>query len=99
MTKVELPRSIQKAISRAVRECEPEKVVLYGSRARGDNHPVSDFDLAFYGVRNLGAWHEFAADMAYEPPSLFELDVVRIEAVSPELRAAIERDGKVVYQR
>jgi len=30
---------------------------------------------------------------------VFELDVVRIEAVSPELRAAIERDGKVVYER
>jgi predicted nucleotidyltransferase len=28
-----------------------EKIILFGSRARGDNRPRSDLDLAIYGPR------------------------------------------------
>ena len=29
-----------------------EKIVLFGSRARGDNQPKSDIDLAVYGCKD-----------------------------------------------
>lgn len=31
------------------RQRHAQRVVLYGSRARGDHHPESDIDIAFFG--------------------------------------------------
>ncbi|MDX2066218.1 MAG: nucleotidyltransferase domain-containing protein [Fimbriimonadaceae bacterium] len=50
---MELPRSVWKVLNRAIAAGEPQRIVLYGSRARGTARPNSDFDVAFFGVRNF----------------------------------------------
>jgi len=95
---MELPRSVWKVIDRGVRAGDPQRVLLFGSRARGDAKPLSDFDLAFEGVQNPKAWQEFRLDQIYEPVCLFPLDLVRVETAPPELRAEIERDAVEVYR-
>ena len=40
-------RDILSEIVRIGAENNVRKVVLFGSRARGDNHPGSDYDIAF----------------------------------------------------
>ncbi len=40
-----LTRGFQRFLERLVRALDPERVVLFGSRARGDYRPTSDFDL------------------------------------------------------
>ncbi|CAO1661473.1 nucleotidyltransferase domain-containing protein [Salinicola sp. LHM] len=45
-----LPESAIEAIRRVLAECPGiEKVVIYGSRAKGTFRPGSDIDLALYG--------------------------------------------------
>lgn len=72
------------------------RLVLFGSRARGDNHPRSDIDLAVYGMpeaNRASFWLE-----AEELPTLLKLDIVHI---SPGLDAKflqnIEKDGVTLY--
>jgi len=38
-------------LDRLVRALQPERVVLFGSRARGDYRPTSDFDLLIVSKR------------------------------------------------
>lgn len=95
---MEIPPSIERIVQRGIRELKPERVLLFGSRARGDARPHSDFDLAFQGVLEGLAWHQFAAEMAFDAPTLYGLDVVRYEAVPAELRASIDREGVVLYE-
>lgn len=45
MTQQEINQEIQRLVGKIVREYDPEKVVLYGSRAWGEPEDDSDIDL------------------------------------------------------
>lgn len=77
-----------------------EKVLLFGSRARGDSSPRSDYDLAVFGqlspneiilVRNA-----FQEDL----PTLHKIDVVFMQTETDEkLTANIEKEGVLIYDK
>ena len=74
------------------------RLVLYGSRARGDHRYNSDVDLAVYGMpeENEGA---FGMDCD-ELPTLLKLDIVQIrEGMNPAFLANIEKDGVTLMDR
>lgn len=73
-----------------------QRLVLYGSRARGDFHGRSDIDLAVYGMpeKQRGSF----AVAAEEMPTLLKLDIVHISAdMDPDFLANIEKDGVTLY--
>ncbi|MCD8331677.1 MAG: nucleotidyltransferase domain-containing protein [Oscillospiraceae bacterium] len=83
-------------LARLAQQYQARRLVLFGSRSRGDNHERSDIDLAVYGMpeQNRGAfWLE-----AEELPTLLKLDIVY---VSPDMNPAflheIEKDGVTLY--
>lgn len=74
------------------------RLVLYGSRARGDHRYNSDVDLAVYGMpeENEGA---FGMDCD-ELPTLLKLDIVQIrKGMNPAFLANIEKDGVTLMDR
>lgn len=73
-----------------------EKVILFGSRARGDYKERSDIDLAFLG----GNSSEFILTVDEETYTLLKFDVVDLEKpVGKELLESIEREGMVIYEK
>lgn len=73
-----------------------DKVILFGSRARGDFRRTSDIDLAVSG----GCIPRFALDVEEETSTLLKFDIVDLDAtVQPELRKSIEQEGKVLYEK
>lgn len=84
-------------IAASAREHGVRRVILFGSRARGDNVPKSDIDLAVEGCPNFEA---FEYDLQENLWSLLGVDVVNLDGfVSDELRTDILRDGKVLYEK
>ena len=72
------------------------RVVLYGSRARGDFHRTSDIDLAVQG----GNVVRFALDLEDETSTLLRYDCVDLSApIRSEMRESVERDGRVIYDQ
>lgn len=72
------------------------KVILFGSRARGDFKRTSDIDLAVQG----GDFDRFALDLDEETWTLLEYDVINLDrAMQPELRDSIQREGKIIYEK
>lgn len=72
------------------------KVLLFGSRARGDYHYTSDIDLAVTG----GNYSLFALDVEDDTSTLLKYDVVNLDgSVQEELRNAIEREGIILYEK
>ena len=75
---------------------EVQKVILFGSRARGDFHRTSDIDLAVSG----GDKARFSLDVEEETSTLLKFDVVDLDReVQPELFESIQREGKVIYEK
>ena len=73
-----------------------QRLVLYGSRARGDFHARSDVDLAVYGMpeKQRGVFSLEAEDL----PTLLKLDIVHIsENMEPAFLQNIEKDGVTLY--
>lgn len=74
------------------------KIVLFGSRARGDHSERSDIDIAVYGLP-LERQIYFTDDID-QLPTLLEFDVVYIgKSTSAELLKEIEKDGAVLYEQ
>lgn len=72
-----------------------EKVMLFGSRARGDYKERSDIDLAVRG----GDTTRFALDTEDVNTLLF-FDVVDLDGpIQQELLESIEAEGKVLYEK
>lgn len=73
-----------------------DRVVLFGSRARGTNTERSDVDLAVYG----GDFEGFYTDVKEELHSLLMFDIVNAsENISEDLYGELRRDGKVIYEK
>lgn len=73
-----------------------EKVILFGSRARGDYHRASDIDLAVLG----GNVTEFSLDVEELTSTLLTYDVVDLSKnLQAEFRVSIEKEGKLLYEK
>ena len=91
-----LPDGVIKEITAFAKENSIIKIVLFGSRARGDHTERSDVDLAVYG----GDFDSFYWNIKENIHSLLSFDVVDMNSrVTEELKKEIERDGVVIYEK
>lgn len=73
-----------------------DKVILFGSRARGDYKERSDIDLAVSGGRG----DEFSIIVDEETSTLLKFDIVNLDnPVQKELRESIEKEGVILYEK
>ena len=87
------PRVIEE-IQKIARDNGVKKVVLFGSRARGDYKRTSDIDLAVFG----GDTARFALDIE-DTSTLLEYDIVDMgREPQEELQESIRREGMVIYE-
>jgi predicted nucleotidyltransferase len=72
-----------------------KKVILFGSRARGDFKRTSDIDIAVDG----GDFVRFAIDIDEETSTLLEFDVINLQRdMQEELRKSIDTEGRIIYE-
>ena len=99
-------RLLQDIVERLVEVAHPEKIVLFGSRARGDNRPDSDVDLLVIAPsdepRHIRSREMYAAlsdirvptdIVVYTPEEVYDWSEVWQALVTAALR-----EGRVLYQ-
>ena len=85
----------QDIISIAIKN-DIKKLILFGSRARGDFKRTSDIDLAVEGG-NISA---FAVQVDEEASTLLEFDIINLDGrVQKELLESIRREGVLLYEK
>jgi predicted nucleotidyltransferase len=98
---------LDKIVSLIVSQVSPDKIILFGSYARGDNHPKSDIDLlilkrGFKKQREaIGLlYRSFLDNEISIPVDLLALDSDRYEEISNQIGyiyKTIKQEGKVIY--
>ena len=71
------------------------KVILFGSRARGNHYKKSDIDLAVTGGNITG----FALDIEEKTNTLLQYDIVDMELAQEDLLENIKNEGIVLYEK
>lgn len=78
------------------KQYDVHKVILFGSRARGDHRERSDIDLAFSG----GKAAPFILDVDEKTSTLLEFDIIDLDKpVQSGLLDSIINEGKVLYEK
>lgn len=73
-----------------------ERIILFGSRAKGTHTERSDIDIAVSG----GDHDSFYSDIKEKTHSLLSFDVVDLDgSISEELKNEIDRDGVIIYEK
>ena len=88
-----IKENVLESIRAVARRCGVSRVVLFGSRARGEHRPKSDVDLAVFGGDQV------RFDVEEEAPTLLSFDFVNMDdPVSQELKARVAQEGMVLYE-
>ncbi len=91
---MDMPEKLLQEIVELARKHKIERLLLFGSRARGTNHLRSDVDLAVAGGDVL----RFSFDVEENTNTLLSFDVVNLdEGISDQLQEEIDKDGIDLY--
>lgn len=91
-------QGLYKQISQLGHRFQATKIVLFGSRARGDHRDRSDIDIAVYGMPNNN--QAIFTDEIRNLPTLLDFDIVFISAkTSVALVDNIEKDGIIIMSK
>lgn len=83
-------------IKRIAEKYDVKRVILFGSRARGDYHRASDIDLAVEGGRIT----DFILDVKETTSTLLNFDIVDLEETAPgKFLEAVKKEGIVLYEK
>lgn len=78
---------------------EVERILLFGSRAKGDAEPRSDIDIAVScPTADRRTWLDICR-VAEEAETLLKIDFIRLDELDSLFRQRIESEGKVLYER
>lgn len=91
----------QKIVDEIVSICHKyeyiSKVILFGSRARGDNSIKSDIDLAVYCDNSIA---DFIEDVEMNTTTLLEFDFSDMKDIHDELFIdQVKKEGVVIYEK
>lgn len=83
-------------IQEIARKNQIKRLILYGSRARGDFKERSDIDLAFIGGNST----RFIFDLEENTSTLLHFDIVDLNVpVQKDLVDSIQREGIIIYEK
>lgn len=96
MQNINIPGRLMKDIRSFAMKNNVEKIILFGSRARGTHYDRSDVDLAVVG----GDFDGFLSDIHEMAYSLLSFDIVKYDdRITEELKEELRKDGVVIYEK
>jgi 23S rRNA (uracil1939-C5)-methyltransferase len=87
---------IKQIIDIIIKYSDPGKIMIFGSRARGDFKKTSDIDIAIEGGNNPGYLREILDE---DLNTLLNIDVVYLDKIENNFKKEILNEGLIVYEK
>ena len=87
-------RLIDQILDVILKYTTPKKVIIFGSRARGDFKKTSDIDIAIDSEEDIDFVREILDE---EVETLLKFDVVNLRKVNEDFKKRILEEGIVIY--
>ncbi len=90
----------QRVVDLLKQELNPERIILFGSRAKGNAKPYSDIDIAVEGGKILDYRERRKLKEKIEEISgIYSLDLVFLDSVEDDFAEIIRKTGRVLYEK
>lgn len=90
---------LAKIVALLKKRVKPQKIILFGSRAKGVSERTSDFDLAV-DVKKPGVKEALALEAGLdEVAGLYGVDLTYLPEVERDFYKVIMETGKVLYEK
>lgn len=90
---------LKEALALIVKECAPNRVYLFGSRAKGTAKAGSDFDFAVEGLTPGDSQRRKLKDMLESIAGLYSVNLVFLSEVDEKFKNIVLESGEVVYEQ
>ena len=90
-----IKENVLNEIRNFAQQCQIEKVILFGSRAKGNYRRTSDIDLAISGGDKIS----FCSKIEDEIQSLLLFDILDFDKCNHEILSEINKYGKIIYKK
>ena len=93
-----IEKEVRQAIIELARNYDSiDKIILFGSRVRGDHHRTSDIDLAVWSTESIS---EFVYLLDEHVPTLLEFDISHMEEIEDSLFIEqVLKEGIILYEK
>ena len=98
-TLADIPPAIGRLVAQLASQTPITRVILFGSRARGDHAARSDVDLAVDATSGDGQTWQQVLDLVEQAETLLNIDLVWLPEASAEIRREIDREGILLFER
>ena len=95
----ERARQIQQGVIEAIKKhCGSSRIILFGSRAKGNEDQRSDFDFAIDCKKPDISARRQITESIERVSGLYKVDVVYLQSVEEGFKNIILKTGRVVYE-
>jgi len=91
-------KEISEIVSPIASRYNIKRMWLFGSRARGDNKPSSDYDFCIEADRDMSLFDVGAFFSDVKDALSAEIDLVCEDSLDGTFAEAVSREGKIVYE-
>ena len=77
----------------------PERIILFGSRAKGTKEKYSDFDIAVEGAIMDIRTERKIKEILDDKLKAYTVEIVNLDSVDSRFREIVLKTGRVLYER
>ncbi|MBU0683045.1 MAG: nucleotidyltransferase domain-containing protein [Candidatus Omnitrophota bacterium] len=90
---------VQAVVNILAEVLSPSRIILFGSRAKGNNEQHADFDFAVDIPRPDISMERKIKDEVEKASGLYKVDIIYLDDVDEDFKNIVLGTGKVIYER
>ena len=92
-------KELKKIVDLIIKTSDPKRIILFGSRSKGNFDHSADYDLAIDSNKISFRNKRKLIEQIEEIIGLHSLDLINLDEVDSKFRKIISNTGKIIYER